>query len=107
MAQYEVAAVWWPDGWEPSGPRDVPNCIGWVSETGAAPPMSYEQAVATVEGLNRQSMDHPGSHWHVVASAGEGTADAVERHVVYSEGAGRGDCSHCPARTFPCASDAE
>ena len=26
MTQYQVTAVWWPEGWEPRSPLDVPNC---------------------------------------------------------------------------------
>jgi hypothetical protein len=100
MAEYQVAAVWWPDGWEPRSALDVPNCIGWVGGAAAAPQMSYEQALTAVRGLNRQNMDHPGATWHVVAE--EGPTGAMQA-VIHKEGGGRGDCSHCPAHDFPCA----
>jgi hypothetical protein len=99
MAEYQVAAVWWPDGWEPSSPLDVPRCIGWAGDQTAAPKLAYEQALATVQGLNRQNMEQPGATWYVVASAGEGGLQAIS----HKDG-GTGDCSHCPAHAFPCAS---
>jgi hypothetical protein len=106
MCDYQVATVWWPDGWEPNSPLDVPNCIGWVPQPAASPRMSYEQAVAAVRGLNRQNMDHPGTTWRVVAAEGEPAPEGQTLQVVYpQEGGGRGDCSHCPAHSFPCATE--
>jgi len=116
--RYQVNALWWPDGWEPHGPRDVPNCLweaqGRVSES----PMSYEKAEATVAALNRQCIDNPGTTWHVIvavenepisrtvsydAAGTEATVEVRRTHVICPEGAGHGDCSHCPAHGFPCA----
>ena len=59
-------------------------------------------------------MDHPGATWYVVAmvkdqpvspaDGGRAMIDAGQLEVVeLPEGAGRGDCSHCPASSFPCA----
>jgi hypothetical protein len=120
MAQYQVTAIWWPDGWEPCDPLDVPKCIRRPREpSDPGPQLSYERAVATVRGLNRQNIDHPGSTWYVVCEADDrpATADArpcieailagEERpiRVVYPEGSGRGDCSQCPAHELPCAAE--
>jgi hypothetical protein len=73
--------------------------------------------VATVHGLNRQNLDHPGPTWYVVSEAEDpppaaatpnieavlaGTAEPPLR-VLFPEGGGRGDCSHCPAHGHPCA----
>ena len=115
---YKVTAIWWPDGWEPHGPLDVPNCV-WQAEGRDSPPsLGYAQAEAAVFGLNRQCMDRPGTTWHVVVaienevvsrsvsydSAGVETTIEVRRmHVIRPDQAGCGDCSHCPAHAFPCA----
>lgn len=102
MNEYQVASVWWPDGWEPSGPLDVPRCIGWASEQTTSPQLSYEQAVATVQGLNRQNMEQPGATWYVVANVGE---EGGGLQAIHHPDGGKGDCSHCPAHAFPCASE--
>ena len=60
MAGYLVAAVWWPDGWEPGGPLDVPRCLAFVRPEVPCNLMTHDQALATVRGLNQQNMDHPG-----------------------------------------------
>jgi hypothetical protein len=104
MPEYQVAVLWWPDGWEPNSPLDVPNCIGWSGESRPGPKMTYDQAVTAVQGLNRQNMDHPGATWYVVATEAEAAEGSADLQVVYpKEGGGRGDCAHCPARSFPCA----
>jgi len=115
---YRVMSLWWPERWEPQTPLDVPNCVWQAQGGGEQPPMSYERAEATVQGLNRQCMDNPGVTWHVVAAvenesvsrtvsydaAGTETTVEVRRmHVIRPERGGRGDCSHCPAHTFECA----
>jgi hypothetical protein len=120
MADYVVATVWWPDGWEPTTPLDVPKCLSLPPEQTAGGRMTYPQAVAAVRGLNRQNMDHPGARWFVVAkvkdepaaaggqAAGReaATIDADRLEVVEpAEGSGRGDCSHCPAHHLPCATE--
>ena len=112
MAEYLVTAIWWPDGWEPITPLDVPKCLAHARKEAACHWMSYEQAVATVRSLNRQNMDHPGATWHVVATVkgeaavGEETIDADRLEVVTpAADGGRGDCSHCPAEHLPCNID--
>jgi hypothetical protein len=115
MAAYLVTTVWWPDGWEPKTPLDVPTCLAQAREQVANEPLSYEQALAIVRGLNQQNMDHPGATWHVVAGVkgpwvlpadgGPAMIDARQVEVVaVPAGGSRGDCSHCPAKSFPCAS---
>ncbi len=116
MADYVVASVWWPDGWEPTTPLDVPKCLSQAREHSGGERMTYQRAVATVRGLNRQNMDHPGATWHVVAKlrdAADGAAtgpsatiDAGRLEVVQpAEGGTSGDCSHCPAHHLPCATE--
>jgi hypothetical protein len=115
---YVVTAIWWPDGWEPRSPLDVPNCV-WQSHGRAGGEwFSYSQAEATVLALNRQCIEHPGRTWYVVVAvegeavsrtvcydpAGSETMTEVRRiHVIRPEEGGRGDCSNCPAHAFPCA----
>ena len=71
MMQYEVATVWWPEGWEPCGPLDVPNCLARVPQAGPPKPRTdLKQALATVRSLNRQNMDRPGNAWYVVEEVG-------------------------------------
>ena len=121
MSIYVVATVWWPDGWEPQTPLDVPNCVGLTGEQVSGDFLTYEQAVATVRGLNQQNIDHPGTTWYVVAAVkgdmpsttcchcDEGAAATIEAsrlEVVESlQGGSHGDCSHCPASQFPCAAE--
>ncbi len=115
---YKVVALWWPDGWEPGSPLDVPNCVRQSEEHADGRWLGYAQVEATVLGLNRQCMDHPGATWYVVVavenevlsrtvsydSAGTETATEVRRmHVIRPAEGGRGDCSLCPAGSFPCA----
>jgi hypothetical protein len=115
---YKVTAIWWPDGWEPNSPVDVPNCVWQAQGREAVESVGYPQAEATVYGLNRQCMDHPGTTWHVVVAieneavsrivsydpAGTETTMEVRRmHVIRPERGGHGDCSHCPAHEFECA----
>jgi hypothetical protein len=115
---YQVGAVWWPDGWEPTGPLDVPNCVWHDQEHGGEDCPTYQQAVAAVHSLNRQCIDHPGTKWYVVtalenepmartlsydASGNETIIESRLLHVIRPESGGRGDCSGCPAHSFPCA----
>jgi hypothetical protein len=115
---YKVAAIWWPEGWEPNSVRDVPNCV-WKARGGAAEPAAgFRQAEGTVLSLNHQCMDQQGTTWYVVVavenepvsetvaydSTGTETTTAVRRlHVVRPEQGGHGNCDHCPAHSFPCA----
>lgn len=115
---YKLTAIWWPDGWEPDAPLDVPNCVWQAQGHSGGQWLDYPQAEATMLALNRQCMDHPGTTWHVVVAveneavsrmvsydpAGTETTTEVRRmHVIRPEQGGRGDCSHCPAHDFPCA----
>jgi hypothetical protein len=116
---YQVAAVWWPAGWEPHSPLDVPNCAAMAQDKAGREPMTCRRALATMRGLNRQSMDCAGTTWYVVIavenepisqtvscdpSGVETTVEVRRLHVVRPEqGGGRGDCSHCPARSLDCA----
>ena len=115
---YKVAAIWWPDGWEPNSPLDVPNCVWQAQDQRGGEPLGYPQAEATVLGLNRQCIDHPGTTWHVVVaveneavsrivtydpSGTETTTEVRRMHVILPEQGGHGDCSHCPAHAFECA----
>ncbi|MBN1394216.1 MAG: hypothetical protein JW959_04280 [Pirellulales bacterium] len=115
---YKVWPIWWPDGWEPNSPLDVPNCIRRTGEQPKAQVLGYPQAEATVLALNRQCMDHPGTTWHVVAAVeNEPLSQTIVRdasgaetisevrciHVLRPSEGGRGDCSRCPAGLFPCA----
>lgn len=118
---YRVAAIWWPTGWEPLSPLDVPNCVWKAHNELGQERLSYPQALATVQGLNRQCMDHPGSMWYVLVAvenepvsetvscdaAGTETTVIVRRlHVIRPESeGGKGDCSCCPAHDYPCAQE--
>ncbi len=115
---YHVVALWWPTGWEPQSPLDVPRCVSRAEGPREHPRLPYAQAVAVLQGLNRQAMNHPGTAWYAIVAveheplsqsvsrdaAGTETVVEVSRvHVVLPEGGGRGDCSHCPAEAIACA----
>lgn len=115
---YRVAAIWWPDGWEPTAALDVPNCVWQAQEHQCGQWMSYAEAEATMMALNRQCIDHPGAMWHVVMaveneaisrtvsydpSGVETTVEQRRMHVIRPANGGRGRCSHCPASAFECA----
>ena len=117
---YKVTTIWWPDGWEPDSPLDVPNCVWRFHCELRRQRSTYQHALATVKGLNRQCMDRPGTTWHVivgveseavsqtVANDTSGTETTIEvhrLHVIRPEQGGRGDCSHCPAHSFQCAKE--
>ncbi len=114
---YRIAALWWPDGWEPQSPLDVPHCAWQARQNAGAACLGYPEAEATVLALNRQCMDHPGAVWHVVMaieneavsrttsydSVGTETTVEVRRmHVVHPASGGHGECSHCPAHALEC-----
>jgi hypothetical protein len=118
---YKVTAIWWPDGWEPDSPLDVPNCTWQTQGQIGGQWAGYPQAEAAVLSLNRQCMDHPGTTWHVVVaveneavsrmvscdSAGTETTMEVRRlHVIRPEQGGHGNCRHCPAHALQCANAA-
>lgn len=116
---YKVMAIWWPEGWEPAGPLDVPNCVWKAQGEIGQEQLDYPQAVSTIRGLNQQSMDQAATMWYVVIGveneplsqtvsydpAGIETTTHVRRlHVIRpDEGGGKGDCSACPAHSFECA----
>lgn len=118
---YKVAAIWWPDGWEPSSPVDVPNCVRRMRGEMDDEALTYPRATAVARGLNEQSLSHAGVMWYVVVGveneaisrtvsydpSGSQTMVEVRRlHVIRPEqGGGKGDCSHCPAHSFPCAEE--
>jgi hypothetical protein len=118
---YKVMAIWWPEGWEPGGPLDVPNCVWKAQGQIGEEQFDYPQAVATIRGLNQQSIDQAAPLWYVVIAveneplsqtvsydpAGIETTTHVRRlHVIRpEEGGGKGDCSACPAHSFECAKE--
>jgi hypothetical protein len=89
---YKVTAIWWPTGWEPESPLDVPKCRGscrlsvdscqtqkpttdneqlqtdnrQLPTDNCPKPLSYAQAMAIVCGLNEQAMRHASTMWYVV-----------------------------------------
>ncbi len=120
MSEYQVTGIWWPEGWEPASPLDVPNCVCRARRNLSNQWLSYSQAIATVRALNQQSLDRLSPLWYVVVAvenepvsqtvyydpAGMETTVQVRRlHVVCPDGGGRGDCSHCPASSSPCAQE--
>jgi hypothetical protein len=115
---YKVTAIWWPVGWDPNSPLDVPNCVWRAHGQTAEEAMTYPRALATMRSLNQQSIDHSGTMWYVVVavenepisrtvtydpSGTETTVEVRRLHVIRSETGRRGDCSHCPAHGFDCA----
>jgi hypothetical protein len=115
---YKVTAIWWPEGWEPDSPLDVPNCV-WQSQgrTGGQW-LTYEQAEATMRSLNQQCLDNPSTTWYVVTAVENeavshtvsydpsGTETTIEVrciHVIRPKEGGHGNCKYCPAGTFPCS----
>ncbi len=116
--RYQVNPIWWPEGWEPTGPLDVPNCVWQAPGRPAETPLGYPKAEATAAALNRQCLDAPATVWHVVmaveneplsrtvsydAAGTEATVEVRRMHVIRPGRGGTGDCSHCPAHAFPCA----
>ena len=120
---YRLMTIWWPEGWAPRSPSDVPNCA-WKardSQTGAGSEraLTYQQATATVRGLNQQVIDQAGEQWYVVtATENEAVSQTILRTPMGTETTtevrrlyvlrpdqpdGRGDCSHCPAHCSECA----
>ncbi len=116
--RYRVVGIWWPGGWEPASPLDVPNCVWRAQGESEGQPTTYARALAIVRGLNQQSMDRASPLWYVIVAveneplsqtvsfdpAGTETTVQVRKlHVIRPDEGGRGDCSHCPAAGFECA----
>ncbi len=117
---YRVLAIWWPTGWEPNSPWDVPRCA-WRAPVAdqSADPMDYQKAFATVGALNRQSIDRASPLWYVIVAVQneplsrtvtfdslgmETTVEVRNAHIVVpEEDSARGDCSFCPARALDCS----
>jgi len=114
---YKVVALVRPESWEPGSPWDVPNCIAKADRQGAGVELSRRQALATMWALNQQSIDQTDTTWFVAVAvenepcaesirydpAGHDTVVETRRmHVMFPPTGGRGDCSCCPARAFPC-----
>ncbi len=115
---YQVAPIWWPDGWEPQSPLDVPNCVWQAKEPADAQWLDYPQAETIMLSLNRQCMSHPGETWYIVVAVEnepvsrtvscdpDGTETTVEvrrTHTIRPLKGGYGDCTHCPGGDAPCA----
>ena len=115
---YKVTPIWWPEGWEPTSPYDVPNCVFKAAGGSARSAASYGEAEASVVALNRQCVDCPGSTWYVVvavenepvstsvafdAGGTETTVETRRLHVLRPEQGTRGNCDHCPAHSMTCA----
>jgi hypothetical protein len=116
--RYKIASIWWPPGWEPNSPLDMPLCICRTHGTLQEDQLSYEQALATIQALNQQAMDRASTMWYVMLAvenepvsrtisydpAGLQTTVEIRRlHVAQPAGGGHGDCSHCPARSLDCS----
>ena len=65
----------------------MPNCAWQAQGRGAGQWLSYPQAEATVLGLNRQSIEHPGTTWHVVVAIENELGTAAARNYVLKNGA--------------------
>jgi len=117
---YKVAAIWWPTGWEPKSPLDVPNCVWRAQGEPNDQLVNYQDAVATVQSLNHQGMNQAAPRWFVVMaieneplshtvsldpSGTETTVKVRKVHLVRADKGGHGDCSQCPAHSFDCAKD--
>lgn len=115
---YKVAAIWWPTGWEPKSPLDVPNCVWRAQGEPNDQTVSYQEAMAIVQSLNHQGMTQAAVRWYVVVaienepishtvsldpSGTETTVKVRKIHMVRADQGGHGDCSHCPAHSFDCA----
>jgi len=117
--RYQVVGIWWPLGWEPQSPLDVPNCVWRAQGAPAGENLDYPRAAAVARALNQQSLDQGATTWYVVLAveneplsqtisydaAGMETVVQVRRlHVVRPEArSSSGDCSYCPAQSFDCA----
>jgi hypothetical protein len=115
---FKATAIWWPDGWEPKSPLDVPNCVWQSQGRQGGEWLSYQQAEDTIRSLNRQCLDNPSTTWYVIMavenepvsqtisydpSGTETTVEVRRIHVIRPKEGGHGDCTHCPAHEFQCA----
>lgn len=115
--RYKIASIWWPAGWEPVSPLDVPLCICRTQGVLQEEQLTYQQALATLQALNQQAMDRATTTWYVMMAvenepvsrtisydpAGLQTTVEIRRlHVAQPAEGGHGDCSHCPARALDC-----
>lgn len=115
--RYKIASIWWPAGWEPLSPLDVPLCICRTQGTLQEEQLTYQQALATVQALNQQAIDRASTMWYVMLAVenepvsrtisydpcGLQTTVEIRRlHVAQPTEGGHGDCSHCPARALDC-----
>jgi hypothetical protein len=118
MGKYQISPIGWPDGWEPDGALDVPNCVQPLEDLKGNRWLEYPVAEAVMLSLNRQCMNHPGRTWYIIVTvenesvsraasydaAGKETAAEVRRMcAVRPQKGSRGDCSHCPAGGLDCA----
>lgn len=115
--RYKIASIWWPAGWEPLSPFDVPLCVCRTQGTLQEDVLTYDQALATMKALNLQAMDRASTLWYVMIAvenepvsrsisydpAGLQTTVEIRKiHIAQPAEGGRGDCSHCPARSLDC-----
>ena len=77
---YKVTAIWWPEGWEPKSPLDVPNCIWQSQGRSGGQWLTYPQAEATVRSLNQQCIDNPSTSWYVIIAVEN---EAVSQTISY------------------------
>ncbi|MGQ9771090.1 MAG: hypothetical protein ACUVQG_11095 [Thermogutta sp.] len=115
--RYKIASIWWPPGWEPVSPFDVPLCVCRTQGTLQEDLLTYEGALATMKALNQQAIDRASTLWYVMIAvenepvsrsisydpAGLQTTVEIRKiHIAQPAEGGRGDCSHCPARGLDC-----
>ncbi len=115
---FKVTSIWWPEGWEPNSPLDVPNCIWQSPGKVAGHWQTYAEAENAVRDLNEKCITAPGAIWYVVVAVENeaisqttsydhaGTETSVEvrkMHVMRPPEGGHGDCTQCPAHDFSCA----
>jgi hypothetical protein len=115
--RYKIASIWWPAGWEPVSPFDVPLCVCRTQGTLQEDLLTYDQALATMKALNQQAMDRASTLWYVMIAVEnepisrsisydptglQTTVEIRKIHIAQTAEGGRGDCSHCPARGLDC-----
>ncbi|MHB1037540.1 MAG: hypothetical protein ACYC35_26835 [Pirellulales bacterium] len=116
--RYKLAAIWWPEGWAPSSPSDVPNCVWRAHAEIGQEQMAYPEAARKARALNKEGMEKSSTIWYVVIaienepvsgtvaydhSGVETTTEVRRLHLVRLEAeGGAGSCAACPARPFDC-----